>query len=218
MRNKMKRLYCVLAGVLFTTTMCAQYGEERNTTLSAHVGPSWYMGNLIGITDRADAYCDDLRKGIAWNVNFFHLFGERSMKFGLGFLYQGSTYKNTHETGSDKIRMHYLAPQLGLAYVQERYSVQFSSGMGYQYYHDKSTVYDRPRKVSMNKWAANLALSGEYYLARHWGVSGRLNWVISCSDSYSVEYHDEYWDVEHPQKGNGEFGQLSLTLGLNYHF
>lgn len=218
MQNRMKRLYCLFACVLFTITMRAQYGDERNTTLSAHVGPSWYTGNLIGITDRTPAYCDDLRKGIAWDVNFFQLYGEKRMKFGLGFLYQGSMYKNTHDTGSDKIRMHYLAPQLGLAYVQERYRIQFSGGVGYQLYNDKSTVYDQPRKVLMNKWAVNLALSGEYYLTQHWGVSGRLNWLISSSEDYSVEYHDEHWNVEHPKTGNGDFGQLSLTFGLNYHF
>ncbi len=218
MQNIMKYLYCLLVCVLFTTALQAQGSEDKNSNLSVHIGPSWYLGHWMGITDRTDAYCDGLRKGMAWDVSYFQLLVGRRLKFGLGFLYQGSSYKNTHETGSDKIQMHYLAPQLVWAYVQKRYQIQFSDGLGYQFYHDKSTVYGKPRKVSMNKWAANLALSGEYYLTRHWGVSGRLNWLISGSERYSVDYHNEHWEVKHPNTGSGYFGQLSLTFGLNYHF
>ena len=82
------------------------------------------------------------------------------LKFGLGFLYPGSAYKNTHDTGADKIYMHYMAPQVALTMVQKHYQLQFSGGIGYQLYRDKSTVYDKPRKVTMSKFAGNLSLSG----------------------------------------------------------
>lgn len=114
--------------------------------------------------------------------------------------------------------MHYVAPQVALTMVQKHYQLQFSGGVGYQLYRDKSTVYDKPRKVSMSKLAGNLALSGEYFLTSHWGASARLNWLASSSESYSVKYHNEKWDVENPKIGTGYFGQLSLLFGLNYHF
>lgn len=218
MQNVMKYLYCMLVGLLLTASISAQSDVNRNSTLSVHVGPSWYLGQLMGITSRTDSYCDDLRKGIAWDASYLQQLVGSKLKFGVGFLYLGSSYKNTHEAGADKILMHYLAPQISLSLMREHYQIQFSGGVGYQFYRDKSTVYDKPRDVSMNKLAGNLALAGEYYLSRHWGVSGRLNWLASSSERYSVEYHDQKWNVENPASGTGYFGQLSLTFGLNYHF
>lgn len=114
--------------------------------------------------------------------------------------------------------MHYIAPQFSLSMVRQRYQLQFSGGVGYQMYADKSKVYGKPRDVSMNKMAANLAFAGEYFISSRWGASARLNWLASGSDTYSVKYHGEKWNVEEPKTGTGYFGQLSLTFGLNYHF
>lgn len=218
MRKIMKYMFCLLAGLLFAGSVSAQGDESRRSTLSAHVGPSWYLGQLMGITNRTDPYRNDLRKGISWDVSYIQQLTGEKLMFGVGFLYQGSSYKNTHDTGADKILMNYLAPQLSLSLMRKHYQLQLSGGVGYQFYRDKSRVYDKPRDVSMNKFAGNLALSGEYYLSRHWGVSGRLNWLASSSERYSVDYHDQEWKVEKPATGTGYFGQLSLTFGLNYHF
>lgn len=114
--------------------------------------------------------------------------------------------------------MHYLAPQLGVFFFRNRYMAQLSAGAGYQFYSDKSTVYGKPRNVSMNKLACNLSLGGEYFLTEQWGISARFNWLLSSSERYSVEYHGQHWSVVHPQTGEGHFGQLSLLFGLNYHF
>lgn len=214
----MRDLLCFFVGVLLTTSLYAQSTGDKRSSFSVHAGPSWYLGRFMGITDGADAYRSDLRKGVAWDVNYLGQIVGRELKFGIGALYQGSSYKNTHETGADKILMHYIAPQVALTMVQKHYQLQFSGGVGYQLYHDKSTVYDKPRKVSMSKLAGNLALSGEYFLTSHWGASARLNWLASSSESYSVKYHNEKWDVENPKTGTGYFGQLSLLFGLNYHF
>lgn len=218
MQITMKYVFCIVAGLLLTASLYSQSVNNRNSTLSVHVGPSWYLGTQMGITDRTDSYRDDLRKGIAWDASYFQQVAGQALKFGVGLLYQGSSYKNTHEDGGDKIMMHYLAPQISLSLMHEHYQIQFSGGVGYQFYRDKSTVYGNPRDVSMNKLAGNLALSGEYYLSRHWGVSGKLNWLASSSERYSVEYHAQKWNVENPKTGSGYFGQLSLTFGLNYHF
>ncbi len=200
----MKYLLCFYVGVvLLTTSLHAQSAGDKRSSLSVHVGPSWYLGQQMGITDRSDAYRSDLRKGIAWDVSYIGQIVGQELKFGLGYLYQGSSYENTHETGADKIRMHYVAPQLSLSMVKEQYQIQLTGGIGYQFYKDKSEVYGKPRNVSMNKFAGNLALSGEYFLASHWGVSARLNWLASSSETYSVKYHGERWNVESPKTGVG---------------
>ncbi len=74
---------------------------------------------MIGITNNSDAYRNDLRNGIAWDANYYflgdkYIFG--SFKLAPGLIYQGGRYKNTHDESSDKILMHYFAPQLALFY------------------------------------------------------------------------------------------------------
>lgn len=214
----MRYLLSFFVGVLLSASLYAQSAGDKRSSFSVHAGPSWYLGRFVGITDRADTYRSDLQKGVAWDVNYLGQITGRELKFGLGFLYQGSAYKNTHDTGADKIYMHYMAPQVALTMVQKHYQLQFSGGIGYQLYRDKSTVYDKPRKVTMSKFAGNLSLSGEYFLSSHWGASARVNWLASSSESYSVKYHNVEWDVESPRAGSGYFGQLSLLFGLNYHF
>lgn len=214
----MKYLFSFFVGVLLATSLYAQSAGDKNTTFSVHAGPSWYLGRLLGITDKTDAYRDDLRKGVAWDINFLQQLAGKQVRFGIGMLYQGSSYKNTHETGADKMQMHYLAPQAVLSMVRQHYQLQFSGGIGYQFYCNKSTVYDKPREVSMNKFAGNLALTGEYFLSNHWGASARLSWLASASETYSVKYHGEEWNVEAPRTGSAYFGQLSILFGLNYHF
>lgn len=218
MKNAVKYLFCLLSGCLLSTSVYAQHAVDKTSNLFVHVGPSWYVGELMGITSQAKPYRDDLRKGFSWDVGYSKALVGKDWKFGLGALYQGSLYKNTHEYGADKIQMHYLAPQLTVTFLQKHYQLQFAGGGGYQFYRDRSEVYAKSRKVSMSKLAGNFSCLGEYYIARHWGVSSRLNWLYSSSGSYSVDYHDVVWEVE---PGNGKksyFGQLSLTFGVNYHF
>ena len=110
----MKYLLCFLVGVLLTTSLYAQSAGDKRSSFSVHAGPSWYLGQLMGITDRSDAYRSDLRKGVAWDVSYLAQVAGRKFQFGVGALYQGSSYKNTHDTGADKILMHYMAPQISL--------------------------------------------------------------------------------------------------------
>lgn len=214
--------FCLLGLLLFiSAAMQAQNESSRGSILSVNVGPTWYVGQFMGITDHADSYRNDLRKGIAWQVSYWFAGkgpGHEGVKIGPGFIYQGSSYRETQENGSDKIGMHYLAPQLGMFFFRNQYMVQLSAGVGYQFYSDKSTVYDKPRDVTMNRLACNLSLNGEYFLTKQWGVSARLNWLLSHSERYSVEYNGKTWNVYHPRTGDGYFGQLSLLFGLNYHF
>lgn len=99
----MRDLLCFLVGVLLATSLYAQSTGDKRSSFSVHAGPSWYLGRFMGITDGADAYRSDLRKGVAWDVNYLGQIVGRELKFGIGALYQGSSYKNTHETGADKI-------------------------------------------------------------------------------------------------------------------
>ena len=203
------------------TPLSAQDKIFPTSTFSLHAGTSWYTGNLFGITHRADTYRDDLRKGVAWEADYWYTgsrSSEKAVKVGPGFIYQGSLYKATHEDGADKINMHYLSVQVGVFFFHKHGMWQMSAGPGYQIYTDKSTVYGKPRDVFMNKLAFNLSGGGEYFLSRHWGLSARINWILSSSSAYSVDYHGEHWQVKRPQTGEGYFGQLSLLFGVNYHF
>lgn len=216
--------YVLLLGLLIqVVSLSAQEASIEKSMFSVHAGPSWYLGKMIGITNNSDAYRSDLRNGVAWDVNYYFLgdkYISNSFKFSPGLIYQGSQYKNTHEGGSDKILMHYVAPQIALFMVKQKYNLSLSTGLGYQHYKDKSFVYGNPRDVSMNKLAYNLSAGGEYLFSRHVGVSAKLNWIVTSSESYSVRYHGQKWQVESPElsEGGGCFSQLSLLVGMNFHF
>lgn len=220
--KKLNYLFIGLLGTLFfSMPLRAQNEKFTRSIFSLRVGPSWYTGKWMGITDNSTAYRNSLRKGISWEASYWYTdMGpfEKGVKLGPGVIYQGSSYQENQENGSDKVWMHYIAPQLGLFFFQNRYQIQLSTGIGYQVYSDRSTVYEKPRKVNMDKLAYNLSLSGEYFLTSQWGLSAGLNWIISDSESYSVYYHGKTWDVVHPRDGEGTFGQFSLLFGLNYHF
>lgn len=216
--------YVLLLGLLIqVVSLSAQEASIGKSMFSVHAGPSWYLGKMIGITNNSDAYRSDLRDGVAWDVNYYFLgdkYISNSFKFAPGLIYQGSRYKGTHEGGSDKILMHYVAPQIALFMVKQKYNLSLSTGLGYQHYKDKSFVYGNPRDVSMNKLAYNLSAGGEYLFSRHVGVSAKLNWIVTSSESYSVRYHGQKWQVESPElsEGGGCFSQLSLLVGMNFHF
>ena len=218
-----RRLHTLLLTLLsgFCLSLQAQDTPDTRSIFSLHAGPSWQVGELMGITLRDAGYRQDLRQGVTWEADYWYT-GQRpagkGVKAGPGFIYQGSLYKAAHAEGSDKIAMHYLAPQMGVFFFQRHCLFQLSAGVGYQLYANRSTVYGKPRDVSMNKLAFNLSGGGEYFLSRHWGLSARLNWILSSSEAYSVDYHGEHWQVNDPQTGGGYFGQLSLLFGVNYHF
>ena len=66
----------------------------------------------------------------------------------------------------------------------------------------------------------NLSAGGEYRLSPLVGISAKLNWIVTSSESYSVRYHGQKWQVESPELsgGGGCFSQLSLLFGMNLHF
>ena len=136
--------YVLLLGLLIqVVSVLAQETSVGKSIFSVHAGPSWYLGKMIGITNNSDAYRNDLRNGIAWDANYYflgdkYIFG--SFKLAPGLVYQGGRYKNTHDESSDKILMHYIAPQLALFMVKQKYNLSLSTGVGYQHYKDKSFV------------------------------------------------------------------------------
>ena len=121
---------------------------------------------------------------------------------------------------SDKIQTHYFAPQFSLHWLKQQFDWYFTTGTGYQLYKDDSMVYDKPRKVSMNKWAANFGVGGEYHLFTHWGISARISYILAYSGEYSVRYHHKEWMVQphYPMNGSDDISQLSFSAGINYHF
>lgn len=219
----MKKGLFLLGLFMHTLSLFGQEASIGKSMFSIHAGPSWYLGKMVGIANHSEAYRSDLREGVAWDVNYYYV-GDKyifnSFKLSPGLVYQGGQYKNTHDEGSDNILMHYIAPQIALFYVKQKYNLSLSTGLGCQLYKDKSFVYDKPRMVSMNKLAYNLSAGGEYLFSPHVGISVRLNWIVTSSESYSVNYHGHKWQIESPELdgGGGCFSQLSLLLGMNLHF
>ena len=199
----------------------AQSVLAYHSSLSVQVGPACYTGRFLGLTHAGADYRDDLRRGVAWSVDYWWR-GARGdghrVRVQPGLLYQGSTYSGSWQNGSDRLHLHYIAPQFGLFGGRDRWLWQASVGAGYQFFKNHSRVYGRDRRVSMNKLAANLSAGGEYAFTHHWAVALRLHWLLSTSDRYNVSYHDEHWNVEHPATGEGYFGQLSLQAGLAWRF
>lgn len=216
--------YVLLLGLLIqAVSVLAQETSVGKSIFSVHAGPSWYLGKMIGITNNSDAYRNDLRNGIAWDANYYflgdkYIFG--SFKLAPGLIYQGGRYKNTHDESSDKIHDALYRASACLVYGEAEIQSVFIDGVGYQHYKDKSFVYGKPRNVSMNKLAYNLSAGGEYRLSPLVGISAKLNWIVTSSESYSVRYHGQKWQVESPELsgGGGCFSQLSLLFGMNLHF
>jgi hypothetical protein len=162
-----------------------------------------------------------LRNGIGWSGSYTYLVGSKpAIRAGFGILYQGSRYTGNTPNTTDKIQTHYFAPQFSLHWLKQQFDLYFTTGTGYQLYKDNSMVYDKPRKVSMNKWAANFGIGGEYHPFTHWGISARISYILAYSGEYSVRYHHKEWMVQphYPMNGSDDISQLSFSAGINYHF
>ena len=150
MKNKL--YFIIVATLLCPTSLYAQSGTDKRSVLSFQTGPTLYTGKLIGIA----GYSSNLRNGIGWSGSYTYLVGNKpAIRAGFGILYQGSRYTGNTTNTTDKIQTHYFAPQFSLHWLKQQFDWYFTTGTGYQLYKDDSMVYDKPRKVSMNKWAAN---------------------------------------------------------------
>lgn len=223
MNRKLRASLLGILGGIFIATLplSAQEDGGRQSVLSVQAGPSGYTGRFLGITQTTGTYRSDLRPGVAWHVFYGYrgLSTERNgLHLGPGLLYQGSAYHENWTDGADRIGMHYLAPQFALFGQHGQWAWQAALGAGWLHYKDRSRVYGKPRQVTMNTLGGNLSVEGEYLLTAQWGLSARLNWLLSTSDRYQLEYHGEHYTVKHPDTGEGYFGQLSLLFGVNWHF
>lgn len=215
MKNKLSFLVSVVW--LCLPALHAQSDISQKSILSFQSGPVLYTGKLVGVA----GHSSDLRNGVGWSGNYTYLIGNKpALKVGFGILYQGSRYTDDALNSTDKIQTHYVAPQFSLHWLKRQFSLSFTAGTGYQWYKNNSTVYGKPRKVSMNKWAANLGIGGEYRFFDCWGVSARVNYILARSGEYSVRYHDKEWLVRphYPINGSDDISQLSFSAGINYHF
>lgn len=214
---KCKLWLLLVASLLGSSVLYAQSARKERSILSLQTGPTCYTGKLIGVA----GHSSNLRNGIGWSGSYTYLVGNKpAIKVGFGVLYQGNRYTGDTQNSTDKIQTHYFAPQFSLHWLKQSFSLHFATGTGYQLYKDNSTVYEKPRKVSMNKWAANFGIGGEYRPFHHWGISAKINYILAYSGEYSVRYHDKEWTVmpNYPIKGSDDISQLSFSAGINYHF
>ena len=217
MNMKCRPYFLLTAMLLYASVLYAQSDHRKRSILSVHTGLARYTGKLTGVA----GHSSDLRNGIGWAGSYTYLVGnDPSVKVGFGMLYQGARYTGDTPHSTDRIQTHYVAPQFSMHWLKQSFGLYVTAGTGYQFYKDHSTVYDKPRKVSMNKWAANFGMGGEYRPFAHWGISARINYILAYSGEYSVRYHDREWLVwpHYPLKGSNDISQLSFSAGINYHF
>lgn len=217
-----KKLKLGLLGLAFPLLLTSQTIQDKHSILSFQVGPSWQVGDLMGLTDYSSPHRSDMRDGLSWRANYSYLLGKHRFRAVFGALYEGSRYSGSLPNSSDNVYYHYIAPQAGVCIMFPHCNFLFTGGVGYLGFWNNSEVYGKPRDVRKDKMAINLAWSGEYHLNRSFGVSASLNWNYAVSDGYSVTYHGETWEVERPSfyvwSDGYELSRLALTVGLNYHF
>lgn len=217
-----KKLKLGLLGLAIPLLLTAQTIQDKRSILSLQVGPSWQVGDLMGVTDYSSSYRSDLHNGLGWRANYSYLLGKHTFRAVFGALYEGNLHSGNLPNSSDKIYCHYIAPQAGVCIMFPRCNLLFTGGIGYLAYRNNSEVYGKPREVRKDKMAYNLAWSGEYHLTRSLGVNASLNWCYAAAAGYSVTYHGETWEVERPSfyalNEVYDLSRLSLTFGLNYHF
>lgn len=214
---KRKLVFLAATMLLGLPALHAQSDTSQRSVLSLQAGPTFFTGSLVGVA----GHTSDLRNGTGWAGSYTYLVGKKPFfKVGFGVLYQGSRYTGETPHSTDKIQTHYFAPQFSMHWMKRLFSLHFTFGTGYQLYADNSTVYAKPRKVSMNKWAANVGIGGEYRPFTHWGIGAKVNYILAASGQYSVRYHDQEWEVmpHYPLGGSDDISQLSISAGIHYHF
>lgn len=218
MKTTMRLFVFIVIACCFSSILQSQDIHKEKFILSVQAGPSWYVGDLTGITDNTSKYMDKLRKGVTWNGAFTYLFGRSAIKGGVGLIYQGNRYTNDKATSSDEINMNYIGPRMSLFYMKKKFSVHCALGPGYMIYRDYSIVYNKPRNVHFNQIAFHAAIGGEYLLIPQLGIAVQASWTGTETSHYNVNYHDKEWLVTPSQAGGDTISTLSLSAGINYHF
>lgn len=213
----------LLAGASITN-LCAQQVTDYRNVISIHAGPSHYWGTMPGISSPSAAYQNRLRNGMAWDLSYYRLLGRGNFRFVMGVRYQGNHYAHSDDTHADRLTLHYitpLLPQMGFCKSGTRYAFFLTAGIGAQTYSDASTVYGKSRDVKTGgRIALNIGANAEYCFTPRWGVSARMDLLNSGSYSYRVTYHGQRWLVDKSSVAdfNSSYNQISLKIGINYHF
>lgn len=220
MNTKLK-LFLWAGIICFPFLLHAQTNHRSEShILSAHIGPSWYMDDPVGLTSYDNHYLNNLEKGIGWNMEYTYLLMHTLFTPGIGVLYQGSRHSEQLPNSSDKLISNYIAPQGYLYFCPGRFNIHFAIGIGALFYKNKSTVYGKPRQADLRKLAFNLGLGTEYLITKHWGASVKLDISGAVPKKYTVKYHGKVWEVfpNYPLPVGDNISLLTLSAGINYHF
>jgi hypothetical protein len=182
-------------------------------SFSSHLGYSHIFNTIAGLSNLSDKYNDKLRSGFVWDLQFEF----RALRFTSGILF--STYTSNGKTDyiSDKVSINSVILQLGvyvLSPEQSKVSIKMFGGIGYTMYRNNSQVFGNNRKVFKNDACGNFGLGCIYRLSSHLGLSADARFIISESDVFNVNYHENSFKVEQ----HLQFNQLSISIGINYIF
>ena len=72
MDKRILSIFCAaLLQALSGLPLRAQSVFAGRSSLSVQAGPSWYTGRFLGLTHAGADYRDDLRRGVAWSVDYW---------------------------------------------------------------------------------------------------------------------------------------------------
>lgn len=206
-------LFLLLAGA---TQLLAQKKEWQRHTFSVHAGYANMLQGTGGLTNSSHDYERDLSKGTGWDVQYY---GRPTKALGIGLLYSGFTSKGSHKEGSDHLYTHYIAPQIGLYAVDQKwFSLRFNAGLGGIFYRNNSEVFGKSRRTDGRFFAINGGVNAAFKLTRHFAIEANAQYIASRLNSMDVRYHDETTTVDFADGDESHLGRLNLSAGISYSF
>ncbi|MDR1983863.1 MAG: hypothetical protein LBQ28_03450 [Prevotellaceae bacterium] len=212
-------IYIGLMCTFFVASISMEAQENKKNikrtecSFSSHLGYSYMIDGIAGLSSLSEEYNDKLRSGIAWDLQFDF----RQSRFTAGFLFSLYTSKGKTDYTSDRIFINYVVPQFGFYLLlpeQSDISVKMVGGIGYIMYRNNSRVFGNERKIKENFIGLNFGLSGIYRLSSHIGFSMEAKLIASDKYKFNVNYHGNTYEV------NQEFPltHISISAGINYIF
>lgn len=204
---------------VFLMTCCirlsAQKTTERVHTFSFLAGYSNILEGTSGLTSQAHSYKRKLSEGASWDVGYYF----HPVKIaGIGLLYSGFSSKGSHDEGSDHVRTHYIAPQIGLyCFENQHLFVRLSVGAGAMIYRNNSEVFGKSRYVRGSSAACNAGVNATFKLTRHWNLEANVQYIHAHLKKITSLYHGKEIDVEF-NDDRLSASRLNLSAGISYSF
>ncbi|MDR0729485.1 MAG: hypothetical protein LBF19_05115 [Prevotellaceae bacterium] len=215
----MKKRHALLIILILAKTTALHAQEENRTvprvehSLSAHLGYSYLLDRVAGLSSFSEKYNNKLRSGFVWDLQF----DVRVARFTGGVLFLSYASGGKTEHTSDNIMTNSLILQFGFYIVspqKSRIAIKMIGGSGLTTYTNNSMVFGNKREIYENFLCGNVGLGGIYRLSSHIGLSADARLVLGERSNFDVYYHDDSFVVERKLL----LHQFNISVGINYIF